>query len=79
MLAGLGVTVLTHDELEPGMKAVGGQFGLPSLPKADFVLAWSAGGKTAASLEFGQLLASMSESPRRGTKLVKPRAKQIRA
>jgi len=77
MLAGLGITVLTRDELEPGMKVVGDQFDLPSLPKADFVLAWSAGGKTAASLEFGQLLASMSESPRHGTKLANPRPKPI--
>ena len=77
MLAGLGVTVLTREELEPGMKVVGDQFDLPPLPKADFVLAWSAGGKTAASLEFGQLLASMSESPRRGTKLANPRSKRI--
>ena len=78
MLAGLGVTVLTREELEPGMKVVSDQFGLPPLPTANFVLAWSAGGKTAASLEFGQLLASMSEPPRRGTKLANPRSKQIR-
>ena len=78
MLAGLGVTVLTHEELEPGMKVVGDPFGLPPLPTANFVLAWSAGGKTAASREFGQLLASMSELPRRGTKPANPRSKQIR-
>ena len=77
MLAGLGVTVLTREELEPGMKVVSDPFGLPPLPTANFVLAWSAGGKTAASLEFGQLLASMSESPRHGTKLANPRPKPI--
>ena len=78
MLAGLGVTVLTHEELEPGMKVVSDQFGLPPLPTANFVLAWSAGGKTAASREFGQLLASMSEPPRRGIKLANSRPKRIR-
>jgi DNA-binding transcriptional LysR family regulator len=78
MLAGLGITVLTDGELEPGMKAVGDQFNLPSLPTADFVLAWSAGGKTAASLEFGKLLASMSEPPQHRTKPVNPRSKRTR-
>jgi DNA-binding transcriptional LysR family regulator len=28
-LAGLGITVLTLDDLEPGMKVVDGQYGLP--------------------------------------------------
>ena len=78
MLAGLGIAVLTHGELEPGMKVVGDQLGLPPLPSANFVLAWSAGGKTAASLEFGQLLASMSEPPRHGAKLANSRTKRIR-
>jgi len=78
VLAGLGVTVLTRGELEPGMKLVADQYGLPPLPKADFVLVWSAGGKTVATLEFGKLLVSMSMGPDRMSELPKVQPKQLR-
>jgi DNA-binding transcriptional LysR family regulator len=61
--AGLGVSVLTGDELEPGMKIVDGKYGLPPLPKAYFMLIWSIRGKTPAALEFGKLIVSLSKSP----------------
>jgi DNA-binding transcriptional LysR family regulator len=63
--AGLGVSVLTSDELEPGMKIIDGKYGLRPLPKANFTLIWSANGKTPAALEFGRLIVSMSKSPAR--------------
>ncbi|WP_179479084.1 LysR family transcriptional regulator [Rhodanobacter sp. K2T2] len=57
--AGLAVTVLLHDELEPGMKVVDGQFGLPTLAKAEFTLIWSHGAKSLAAREFGKLVMNM--------------------
>jgi DNA-binding transcriptional LysR family regulator len=62
VLAGLGMTVLTRGELEPGMKVVGDRYGLPALPKANFVLIWSTGEKSAAAIEFGKLLTITSKS-----------------
>ena len=76
VLAGLAVTVLTREELEPGMKIVSGQYGLPSLPNAKFMLAWSARGKTPAAIEFGQLILNMAGSLPRESKLAKARRKQ---
>jgi hypothetical protein len=61
--AGLGVSVPTRGELEPGMKMIDGEYGLPPLPNANFTLIWSAGGKTSAALEFGQLILNMSKLP----------------
>ncbi|AMP05028.1 LysR family transcriptional regulator [Collimonas pratensis] len=61
VLGGLAITVLTSDDLEPGMKIVDGQYGLPLLPSADFSLIWSDGGKTLAACEFGQLILDMPE------------------
>lgn len=61
VLAGLGITVLTLEDLEPGMKVVDGQYGLPSLPKVDFALAWSENGQTLASREFSQMILNMPQ------------------
>jgi DNA-binding transcriptional LysR family regulator len=63
--AGLGVSVLTRDELEPGMKIIDGQYGLQRLPGANFILIWSAVGKTPAAVELGTLILNMSKSPTR--------------
>ncbi|RUL77499.1 LysR family transcriptional regulator [Dyella choica] len=60
VMAGLAITVLTRDDVEPGMRIVDGIYGLPSLSDADFTLIWSAGGKTPAAVEFGQLIQDMS-------------------
>jgi DNA-binding transcriptional LysR family regulator len=56
VLAGLAITIMTRDDVEPGMRIVDGSYGLPPLSDADFTLVWSAGGKTAAAMEFGKLL-----------------------
>lgn len=63
VLAGLAVTVLTREEVEPGMKIVDGRYGLPSLPSVDFSLIWSANGKTPCACRFGQLILEMPDSP----------------
>jgi DNA-binding transcriptional LysR family regulator len=62
VLAGLGITVLTLEDLEPGMKVVDGQYGLPSLPKVDFALAWSENGATSAVKEFAQMILNMPQT-----------------
>jgi len=64
VLAGLGVTILTRDDLEPGMKVVDGQYGLPSLPMVDFALAWSESGQTLAAREFAQMILNMPQPGR---------------
>jgi DNA-binding transcriptional LysR family regulator len=71
VLGGLAITVLTSDDLEPGMKIVDGQYGLPPLPGADFSLIWSDGGKTPAACEFGQLILDMPELPVQPVRLLK--------
>ncbi|GFZ89451.1 LysR family transcriptional regulator [Dyella caseinilytica] len=63
VLAGLAATVLTRDELEPGMRIVDGEYGLPPLPTADFSLICGAGGKTPAAREFGRLILDMPALP----------------
>jgi len=63
VLAGLAVTVLTREEVEPGMKIVDGRYGLPALPSVDFSLIWSEGGKTPCACRFGQLILEMPEPP----------------
>src|SRR3569833_675326 len=60
-LSGLAVTVLTLEDLEPGMRVVDGQFGLPFLPKAEFTLISGVGGRTPAAHEFGRLILDMPE------------------
>lgn len=61
VLAGLAITVLTRDDLEPGMKLVGDEYGLPPLPDAEFNLIFSAAGKTRAACEFGRMILDMPE------------------
>lgn len=68
VLAGLGVTVQMHDDLRPGMKVVDGLYDLPPLPQADFTLIWSAGNKSQAIREFGQLLLNNPERPPKATR-----------
>lgn len=61
--AGLAVTALTRDEVEPGMKILDGQYGLPPLPNANFTLIWSASGKTSAAQAFGEMILEMGQVP----------------
>lgn len=68
VLAGLAVTVLARDDVEPGMKILDGQYGLPALSKADFSLVWSAGGKTPAAVEFGRMIEALTRRPRQAAR-----------
>jgi DNA-binding transcriptional LysR family regulator len=61
VLAGLGIAILTRDELEAEMKVVDGQYGLPPLPKVHFTLAWSENGKTLAAQEFARMILNMPQ------------------
>ncbi|MEB0206888.1 LysR family transcriptional regulator [Pseudomonas sp. CCC3.1] len=61
VLAGLAVTALPKGDLEPGMRVIDGQYGLPALPKADFRLIWSIAVKNPAACAFGKLLVSVCE------------------
>lgn len=63
VLAGLAATVLTRDDVEPGMKILDGHHGLPSLSKADFSLVWSESGKTPAATAFGRMIAQLAKAP----------------
>jgi DNA-binding transcriptional LysR family regulator len=65
VLAGLGVTVLTRDSLEPGMKIVDEDYGLPPLPAVEFTLSWSKGEPTPAAREFARLIVDMAKPPAR--------------
>jgi DNA-binding transcriptional LysR family regulator len=67
--AGLGVSVLTREELEPGMKIIDGKYGLGPLPDANFTLIWSAVGKTPAAIEFGKLIQDLSKSAKTGARI----------
>jgi DNA-binding transcriptional LysR family regulator len=62
VLSGLAITVLTQDDVEPGMTVVDGQYGLPSLPQADFMLIWGVGGESPAAHEFGRLIVDLPKS-----------------
>jgi DNA-binding transcriptional LysR family regulator len=73
VLAGLAIAPLTRGDLEPGMKVVDGQYGLPRLPKAHFTLLCGAGGKTPAALEFGRLILNLP-APRRAAARPRKRA-----
>ena len=66
VLAGLGVTVQMASDLRPGLRIVDGEYGLPTLPGARFLLAWSSGEKSAAAEAFGQLLVHNAEPQARG-------------
>jgi len=63
VLAGLGITVLTREDVEPGMKIVGKEYGLPSLPRVNFNLAWGRGSRTVAAREFAQMILKMTKTP----------------
>jgi DNA-binding transcriptional LysR family regulator len=61
--AGLAITALTREEVEPGMRIVDGQYGLPRLPSGNFTLVWSANGKTPAAQAFGQMIVDIGGGP----------------
>ncbi|GLS31188.1 DNA-binding transcriptional regulator, LysR family [Mesorhizobium albiziae] len=61
--AGLAVTTLTREEVEPGMKIVDGQYGLPALPDGHFTLVCGAGGSTPAVEAFARMMTDMGQVP----------------
>lgn len=63
MLAGLGASIIAHDELEPGMRVLGPAYGLPPLPDLEFALIWSPGGKTPCARELGRLIIEATQGP----------------
>lgn len=65
VLAGLAVTVLTRDDVEPGMTIVDGRYGLPALAPVDFTLIRGADADTPAAREFAQLIVELREPARR--------------
>ncbi|HEV7315056.1 LysR family transcriptional regulator [Sphingopyxis sp.] len=60
--SGLAVAVLTRGDLEPGMRLLDGDYGLPALPSADFMLIRSGGAASPAARAFGEMLVAM-EAP----------------
>jgi DNA-binding transcriptional LysR family regulator len=60
--SGLAVAVLTRSDVEPGMRVLDGDYGLPGLPSADFMLIRSRGAASPAAHAFGQMITE-SESP----------------
>jgi len=67
VLAGLGITVLTKEDIQPGMKIVDGQFGLPPLPEGYFTLIWNGHRTNDAAQEFGRLIECMASTPAQTT------------
>jgi len=60
--AGLAITVMIEDDVLPGMRIVDGQYGLPPLPPAEFVLLRRPGGCTPAVAVFGKLVLAWPET-----------------
>ncbi len=62
MLARLAVSILTRDDLEPSMKLVDGQYGLPPLPEAEFTLLSGIGCRSSATGGFARLALELPEA-----------------
>ncbi|WP_332682366.1 LysR substrate-binding domain-containing protein [Bosea sp. (in: a-proteobacteria)] len=79
MLAGLGASIIAHDEIEPGMKVLEPGYGLPPLPELEFALIWSPGGKTPCARELGRLITDTARNPdgeiRHPTRAPRPKAR----
>ena len=61
--SGLAVAVLIRDAIEPGMRILDGNYGLPPLPSADFMLIRSHGVASPAALAFGRMLVEREGPP----------------
>lgn len=64
--SGLAVAVLMRSDAEPGLRVLDGDYGLPALPGADFILIRRGGTASPAALAFGQMLVAM-EAPAAST------------
>jgi len=60
--AGLGITVMVEDDVEPGMRIVDGHYGLPKLPPAEFVLLRRPGACTPAVAAFGRMIEELPDT-----------------
>lgn len=60
--AGLAITAVPEEDLEAGMVAVDGHYGLPPLPEASFRLLWSPSGKTPATEALAQQLVEAADA-----------------
>ncbi|MCW6528751.1 LysR family transcriptional regulator [Sphingomonas sp. MMSM20] len=54
--SGLAVAVLTRNDVGPGMRVLDGDYGLPALPSADFVLIRSRGAASPAARAFFKMI-----------------------
>ncbi|MEI2453531.1 LysR substrate-binding domain-containing protein [Lysobacter firmicutimachus] len=61
-LAGLAITAIARDDLEPGMQLVAERYALPPLPEVDFSLVWSERGRSPAAQAFGELIGEMAQT-----------------
>jgi DNA-binding transcriptional LysR family regulator len=60
--SGLAVAVLTRSDVEPGMRVLDGEYSLPSLPSADFMLIRSRGAASPAARAFGDMISESEAS-----------------
>lgn len=60
--AGLAMTAMPQEDLEPGMVVIDDRYGLPPLPQAGFRLLWSASGKTPAAQALAMQLIESGEA-----------------
>jgi DNA-binding transcriptional LysR family regulator len=60
--SGLAVAVLTRSDVEPGMRVLDGEYSLPSLPSADFMLIRGRGAASPAARAFGDMISESETS-----------------
>jgi len=71
VLAGIAVAIQIQNDVRPGMRVVDGQYGLPSLPKAEFAIILKKGERVPAVVEFTRMLQSMPQPLARTDRLRK--------
>lgn len=59
---GLAITVMVEDDVEPGMRIIDGQYGLPPLSDAEFVLIQGEGERSEAVREFAKMICDLPDS-----------------
>lgn len=62
VLAGLAISMVAREDVCAGMKIVDGQYGLPPLPRAAFVLMWRPGERLPCAGELGRLIVEGAEA-----------------
>ncbi|MBX9400518.1 LysR family transcriptional regulator [Lysobacter sp. BMK333-48F3] len=61
-LAGLAITAIAEDDIEPGLLPVAERYALPPLPEVDFSLVWSERGRSPAAQSFGELIGEIART-----------------